>query len=128
MRQRSLGLLLGIACCVQACSPGSRIRSSATGGDAGKFVRDSLLTRVELAGAQVGISVYDPAKAAYIYNYQADKYFVPASNTKLFSLYAGLRCLGDSLVGMRYRITDTALLVIPSGDPTFLHPDYASQR
>jgi D-alanyl-D-alanine carboxypeptidase/D-alanyl-D-alanine-endopeptidase (penicillin-binding protein 4) len=127
MRQRSLGLLLGIACCVQACSPGSRIRSSATGGDVGKFVRDSLLTRVELAGAQVGISVYDPAKAAYIYNYQADKYFVPASNTKLFSLYAGLRCLGDSLVGMRYRITDTALLVIPSGDPTFLHPDYASQ-
>lgn len=111
----------------QACSPGSRIRSSAGGGEAGKFVRDSLLTKVELAGAQVGISLYDPAKADYIYNYQGDKYFVPASNTKLFSLYAGLRYLGDSLVGMRYRITDTALLVIPSGDPTFLHPDYPSQ-
>jgi D-alanyl-D-alanine carboxypeptidase/D-alanyl-D-alanine-endopeptidase (penicillin-binding protein 4) len=28
---------------------------------------------------------------------------------------------------MRYKITDTALFVIPSGDPTFLHPSYPSQ-
>ena len=60
---------------------------------------DSLLTRPELVAGQVGICVYDPAKATYIYNYQGDKYFIPASNTKLFTLYAGLKYLGDSLVG-----------------------------
>jgi len=91
------------------------------------FVEDSLLAQPGLQSAQVGISLYDPATATYLYNYQGDKYFIPASNTKLFSLYAGLSYLGDSLVGMRYRITDTALFVIPSGDPTFLHPAYTSQ-
>jgi D-alanyl-D-alanine carboxypeptidase/D-alanyl-D-alanine-endopeptidase (penicillin-binding protein 4) len=80
-----------------------------------------------IASAQVGICLYDPATAKYIYNYQGDKYFTPASNTKLFSLYAGLKYLGDSLVGMRYKLTDTALVIIPAGDPTFLHPAFSSQ-
>lgn len=92
-----------------------------------QFVEDSLLAQPGLQSAQIGISLYDPGKAAYLYNYQGDKYFIPASNTKLFSLYAGLSYLGDSLVGMRYRINDTALFVMPSGDPTFLHPAYAAQ-
>jgi serine-type D-Ala-D-Ala carboxypeptidase/endopeptidase (penicillin-binding protein 4) len=129
----------------QACSPGRAVRSSGSGssgqGSEGpgsprvakealylqQFVQDSLLQQPGLISAQVGISLYDPATAVYDYNYQGDKYFIPASNTKLFSLYAGLHYLGDSLVGMRYRITDTALFVIPSGDPTFLHPSFSVQ-
>jgi D-alanyl-D-alanine carboxypeptidase/D-alanyl-D-alanine-endopeptidase (penicillin-binding protein 4) len=112
-----------------ACSPGRSIQSSRESAATGlqKFVQDSLLGQPGLASAQAGISVYDPATGSYLYNYQENKYFIPASNTKLFSLYAGLKYLGDSLVGMRYRITDTALFVLPSGDPTFLHPAYASQ-
>jgi D-alanyl-D-alanine carboxypeptidase/D-alanyl-D-alanine-endopeptidase (penicillin-binding protein 4) len=127
MKQSFLPLLLSAAVCWQSCTSGKQLRSAASRDGLGAFVRDSLLARPELMAGQIGICVYDPAKAAYIYNYQGDKYFVPASNTKLFSLYAGLKYLGDSLVGMRYRVTDTALLVMPSGDPTFLHPDYLSQ-
>ncbi|HET6253798.1 MAG TPA: D-alanyl-D-alanine carboxypeptidase [Puia sp.] len=115
----------------QACSSGRQIQSAsrkaADRDGLAAFVEDSLLTRPELVAGQVGICIYDPVKAAYVYNHQGDKYFIPASNTKLFSLYAGLKYLGDSLVGMRYLVTDTALLVIPSGDPTFLHPAYPSQ-
>ncbi len=92
-----------------------------------KYVADSVLIRPELVGGQVGIALYDPAKAMFLYGYQQNKYFMPASNTKLFSLFAGLKYLGDSLVGMRYLVTDSALLVLPSADPSFLHPDYASQ-
>ena len=128
MSIRSLrALLICAACYWQACTPANRIGASATRDGLAAFVEDSLLTRPELVAGQVGICVYDPAKAAYIYNYQGNKYFIPASNTKLFSLYAGLKYLGDSLVGMRYLVTDTALLVFPSGDPTFLHPAYPSQ-
>ncbi|HEY4336992.1 MAG TPA: D-alanyl-D-alanine carboxypeptidase, partial [Puia sp.] len=47
--------------------------------------------------------------------------------TKLFTLYAGLKFLGDSLVGIRYRETDTALFLRPAGDPTLLHPDFPDQ-
>ena len=119
----------------QACAPSHSAMTPATGASPGRssghslqpFVDDSLLAQPGLRSAQVGISLYDPATAAWLYNYQGDKYFIPASNTKLFSLYAGLSYLGDSLVGMRYRIVDTALFVIPSGDPTFLHPAYAAQ-
>ncbi|MBN9379332.1 MAG: D-alanyl-D-alanine carboxypeptidase [Chitinophagaceae bacterium] len=109
--------ILFAALAAQACSPARSIGSSA-----GKA-----FSHPGLVSAQVGICLYDPAKAAYLYEQQSNKYFIPASNTKLFSLYAGLKYLGDSLVGLRYRETDTALLLIPSGDPTFLHPVYTSQ-
>ena len=74
----------------------------------------------------VGISIYDPATGKYLYNYNAEKNFIPSSNVKLFSLYAGLKYLGDSLVGMRYVENDTAVFVYPSGDPTLLHVDFKS--
>ncbi|HEY4062500.1 MAG TPA: D-alanyl-D-alanine carboxypeptidase [Puia sp.] len=113
------GLALLLLCSfLQACSPGRQI---------GQFTDKALLRQPGMSAAQVGISLYDPATAHYVYNHQGDKYFIPASNTKLFSLYAGLKYLGDSLVGMRYRETDTALLILPSGDPTLLHPAFPSQ-
>src|ERR1700743_756437 len=128
MKQCFLVLLLVSAVfCWQACTTGRQMHSASGRNGVGAFVQDSLLARPELAGAQVGICIYDPATAGYLYNFQGDKYFVPASNTKLFSLFAGLKYLGDSLVGIRYRTTDTALLVLPAGDPTFLHPAYAVQ-
>ena len=77
--------------------------------------------------AQVGICVYDANTDKYIQQYQSDKYFIPASNTKLFSLYAGLKYIGDSLIGIRYLERDSAILLLPAGDPTLLHPDYSRQ-
>jgi D-alanyl-D-alanine carboxypeptidase/D-alanyl-D-alanine-endopeptidase (penicillin-binding protein 4) len=101
----------------QACSPSRFIKSSA----------EKEFTQPGLVSGQIGICLYDPVKAVYLYEQQGNKYFIPASNTKLFSLYAGMKYLGDSLVGLRYMETDTALFLVPSGDPTFLHPAYASQ-
>jgi len=101
----------------QACSPSHFISSSA----------EKEFTQPGLVSGQIGICLYDPAKAAYIYERQSSKFFIPASNTKLFSLYAGMKYLGDSLVGIRYKETDTALFLVPSGDPSFLHPDFPSQ-
>ena len=75
----------------------------------------------------MGVYVYDDSSKKVIADYQSDKYFVPASNTKLFSLYAGMKYLGDSLVGISYRENDTALILEPTGDPSFLHPDFQSQ-
>jgi D-alanyl-D-alanine carboxypeptidase/D-alanyl-D-alanine-endopeptidase (penicillin-binding protein 4) len=71
--------------------------------------------------------VYDDSSKKEIADYQSDKYFVPASNTKLFSLYAGMKYLGDSLEGMEYWQDDTSLLIFPTGDPSLLHPDFQSQ-
>jgi D-alanyl-D-alanine carboxypeptidase/D-alanyl-D-alanine-endopeptidase (penicillin-binding protein 4) len=85
------------------------------------------LENKELRTAHAGVYVYDDSLKKEIANYQSDKYFIPASNTKLFTLYAGMKFLGDSLVGIRYEENDTALFITGTGDPSFLHPDFQSQ-
>jgi serine-type D-Ala-D-Ala carboxypeptidase/endopeptidase (penicillin-binding protein 4) len=101
-----------------SCSPAQRVSQSA---------RQQVLDDSALRTAHVGISIYDPAEGKYVYNYQGDKYFVPASNTKIPTCYAAMKYLGDSLVGLRYRTTANALLIEPAGDPTFLHPEFRRQ-
>lgn len=80
-----------------------------------------------LASANIGISVYNPSSKKFLYILNGDNYFIPASNTKLFTCYAAMKFLGDSLEGIRYYIEKDTLYIIPTGDPTFLHPDFATQ-
>jgi D-alanyl-D-alanine carboxypeptidase/D-alanyl-D-alanine-endopeptidase (penicillin-binding protein 4) len=74
--------------------------------------------------AHVGISLFDPAANKYLYSHNGKKYFVPASNTKLFSCYAALKYLGDSLPGIKYWENDTSLYLVATGDPSLLHTDF----
>lgn len=92
-----------------------------------KWADEELLNSPALRQAHTGICIYEPATGKYWYNYQDDHYFTPASNTKIFTLYAGLRLLGDSLPAMRYLETDSVLYVQGTADPAFLHPDYQDQ-
>jgi D-alanyl-D-alanine carboxypeptidase/D-alanyl-D-alanine-endopeptidase (penicillin-binding protein 4) len=79
----------------------------------------------DFAPAHVGISLYDPSTQQYLYNYQADKFFVPASNTKLFACYAAMKNLGDSLVGLRYIDKGNGTIEAEgNGDASFLMSDF----
>ena len=91
-----------------------------------KSAKEDVLSNKALTAAHVGISIFDPAENKYLYNYQGDKYFVPASNTKIPTCYAAMKYLGDSLVGLRYFKSDD-VYIIPTGDPTFFHPDFKNQ-
>jgi len=90
-----------------------------------------LLKDTAISTGHIGISIYEPATNKYWYNYDATKYFIPASNTKLFTLYAGMKYLGDSLVGLRYQtfitLSDTITEITPAGDPTFLLSEFKNQ-
>ncbi|WP_462221219.1 D-alanyl-D-alanine carboxypeptidase [Ferruginibacter sp.] len=86
-----------------------------------------LLKDTAISSGHIGISIYEPATNKYWYNYNATKYFIPASNTKLFTLYAGMKYLGDSLVGLRYQMKGDSTVIEPSGDPTFLLPEFKNQ-
>jgi D-alanyl-D-alanine carboxypeptidase/D-alanyl-D-alanine-endopeptidase (penicillin-binding protein 4) len=86
-----------------------------------------LLNDPAIKQAHIGICIYDPAKEHYWYQYQADRYFAPASNTKIFTLFTGIQLLGDSLPAMRYLETDSVLYIKGTGDPSFLHPDFVTQ-
>src|ERR1700742_2789148 len=81
-----------------------------------------------LANAHIGICIYDASANKYLYNHQGNKFFVPASNTKIFTCYAALKYLGDSIPGIQYVETADSIYLFPTGDPTFLHKDFAKQR
>lgn len=71
-----------------------------------------------------GFALYDPAKEVMLYQKDAYKFFTPASNTKLFTLYTILKVLGDSMPVLRYGYKDGLLVVQGTGNPLFLHPDF----
>ncbi len=107
---------------LSSCSVQKQIAKSAN-----KDVRDA----APLKTAHVGISIYEPATNKYWYDYQGDKYFVPASNVKIPTCYAAMKYLGDSLVGLKYVSLGEAdnkdIWIQATGDPTFLHPDFIKQ-
>lgn len=86
-----------------------------------------LLKDTAISQGHIGISIFDPSTGKYLYNHNAEKYFIPASNTKLFSWYAGMKYLGDSLAGLRYVETADSITIQPTGDPTLLHTDFRRQ-
>ncbi|TAD97935.1 MAG: hypothetical protein EAZ97_11580 [Bacteroidetes bacterium] len=71
----------------------------------------------------LGISVYDMNQKKYVIDYNQHKYFTPASNVKLFSFFAGLNFIGDSIPSLRYISRNDSLIFWGTGDPTFLHQD-----
>src|SRR5215467_11760817 len=115
MKNKLLPFLAVVA--FYACNPSKQISRSAQ-----TILKDSSLTT-----AHVGISIYEPATNKYWYNYQGDHYFVPASNTKIPTCYAAMKYLGDSLKTFLKTENDTAILLIPTGDPTLLHPEFKKQ-
>jgi len=90
-----------------------------------------LLKDSSISTGHIGICIYEPATNKYWYDHDATHYFIPASNTKLFTLYAGMKYLGDSLVGLRYQTysvsSETITEITPTADPTFLLSEFKHQ-
>jgi len=68
-----------------------------------------------------GFVLYDLQKKETVYSYNSDRYFTPASNTKIFTLYASLNIIGDSIPGLKYVQNNDSLIFWGTGDPTFLY-------
>ena len=68
-----------------------------------------------------GLLVYNPATNDTLINYNAAKYFTPASTVKLFTLYTALHALKDSIATVSYYETSDRLYFKPLADPSFLH-------
>jgi D-alanyl-D-alanine carboxypeptidase/D-alanyl-D-alanine-endopeptidase (penicillin-binding protein 4) len=118
-------VVFSIAILLSSCSVSKQLARSA---------KHMVLQDSSLLNAHVGISVYDPSTGKYLFDYNGDKYFVPASNTKLPTCYAAMKYLGDSLLALRYAIPVNPntheplkiLVIQPTGDPSFLVDDFST--
>jgi len=68
-----------------------------------------------------GIYIYDVTANKIVYNYNGNKYFTPASNTKIFTLFTGLEFLSDSIPAFKYAVDADTITIQGTGDPAFLH-------
>ncbi|RCR66877.1 D-alanyl-D-alanine carboxypeptidase/D-alanyl-D-alanine-endopeptidase [Larkinella punicea] len=75
----------------------------------------------QLADHATGFALYDWEKQKMVVQHQAHLYFTPASNTKLFSFYAGLVTLSDSIPALRYITRSDSLIFWGTGDPSLLN-------
>jgi D-alanyl-D-alanine carboxypeptidase/D-alanyl-D-alanine-endopeptidase (penicillin-binding protein 4) len=69
-----------------------------------------------------GVLVIDAKTKDTIYNQDSHRYFIPASNTKIFTLFAALKTLPKKAPAIRYINTKDTLYFEGTGDPSFLHP------
>jgi D-alanyl-D-alanine carboxypeptidase/D-alanyl-D-alanine-endopeptidase (penicillin-binding protein 4) len=91
-----------------SCSPSKRIEKS--------------IKKISSAtNHHTGFVLYDQEQKKLLISFNGSKYFTPASNTKIVTLYAGLKMLGDSLPALRYKITNDSLIFAGTGDPSFLN-------
>ncbi len=122
MKRFRWGLYIPAACILLVSCTSSRFTQASIARAATSLLKDSAL-----ATAHIGISVYDAGTAQPVYEYNSNKYFIPASNTKIATCYTAMKYLGDSLDGLLYAESDSQLTIMPTGDPTFLHGDFNNQ-
>ncbi len=75
-----------------------------------------------------GFQVYDPASKTVLYEQFADKYFTPASNTKIVTFYAAAKILGETIPALKYQIQGDSLIFWGTGDPSLFHPKLPFNR
>lgn len=72
----------------------------------------------------LGVLVTDTYSGEVLYELNSQRRFVPASNTKILTLYSGMKVLGDSLQAFKYYWDKDTLYLKGTGDPTLFHPEF----
>lgn len=115
-----LTLLLVTGCTTVKNTPGTAVAPPPYGPE---VIKQRLLQSDSINNRFIGFALYDPALGKMVVEHNADKYFVPASNTKLFTFFACLKMLGDSIPALKYVVRGDSLIFWGTGDPTFTHMD-----
>lgn len=70
-----------------------------------------------------GVLIVNTKTKDTIFKSNAEKYFTPASNVKLFTFYSGLKLIPENIPALSYQVLGDTLYVQGTGDPTFLNPN-----
>jgi len=84
-------------------------------------IRKDILSFARQHHYHVGFYLLDPTTGKALIDINGDKYFTPASNTKILTFYSALSVLGDSIQALKYEESDSVLYIWGTGDPVFLN-------
>jgi serine-type D-Ala-D-Ala carboxypeptidase/endopeptidase (penicillin-binding protein 4) len=74
--------------------------------------------------SHTGFVLYDPEADSVLHDRDGRRFFTPASNTKILTLYAALNALPDTLPSLHYKVRNDTLYFRGTGDPSFLNPHF----
>ncbi len=75
-----------------------------------------------------GLLVVNTQNNDTLFNFNSKKYFTPASNTKIFTLYSALQLLPNNIPALKYTTHNDTLFIQGTGDPTLLHTNFADNQ
>jgi len=106
---------IAVCCCIIlltgiACSPK-------------RYVQKEVVRLEQELKEHTGFLLYDPVSRKNLIEHQSDRYYTPASNTKIFTFYTSLKLLGDSAVSVKYIQQGDSLIFWGAGDASFLYPN-----
>jgi D-alanyl-D-alanine carboxypeptidase/D-alanyl-D-alanine-endopeptidase (penicillin-binding protein 4) len=94
------------------------------GCSADRRVAGTLEQRLTHAGVlnqhYVGFVLYNLKAKKLVLSHHGNEYFTPASNTKLFTFYGGLKMIPDRVPALRYIERGDSLIFWGTGDPSLL--------
>ena len=69
-----------------------------------------------------GLFVYNPLTKDTIVNINGNRFFTPASNTKIFTLYTALKLIPKRIEALKYTSVNDSLYIKGTADPSLFHP------
>ena len=97
---------------LSSCSPVSSVR-----------IKKTLSATEDRFQDHTAFVLYDPVGKKTLCDFNGARYFTPASNTKIFTLYSALKILGDSVPALEYVQRNDSLIFWGTGDPSFLYKE-----
>jgi D-alanyl-D-alanine carboxypeptidase/D-alanyl-D-alanine-endopeptidase (penicillin-binding protein 4) len=75
-----------------------------------------------------GLLIVNSQNKDTLLNFNSKKYFTPASNTKIFTLFTAKTILPDSIPALHFIAENDTLYIEGTGDPTLLHSYFENNR
>ena len=110
-------IFIYLALLVIGCSSSKKIVNKAT---------QTILSSPFYDNQFTGFVLFNPETKDTILNYYGNKYFTPASNVKIITLFTAINMLPDSIPAFKYLSRNDTLYVQGTGDPTLLHTYFDS--
>jgi len=93
-----------------------------------KYIANAINEHESRFSHHSGFILYDVEQNKTVFNHNSNKYFTPASNTKILTFYTASCLLDDSIPGLYYVQRNDSTIIWGSGDPSLFNEHLPSSK